>query len=57
MTTDPVKRVVINLSIEYQSGNNLGKSFFDVQDLARFLKDNPDVARMVNYIPKDKGKS
>lgn len=55
-SSDPVKRVSIHLEVQYQSGNHLGKDFFNVQDLAQFLKDNPQVAKAVNYIPKHKPK-
>lgn len=49
---DPIKHTRLRLEIDYQSGNHLAKDFEIVQALAQFLKDNPDIAKMVNYTPK-----
>ena len=53
---DPVKNVYIRLEIDYQSGNRMGKDFGTVQELAEYLKENPDMAAMVNYVPKQRKK-
>lgn len=53
---DPITRVYLRLEIDYKSGNHMGKDFSTVQDLAQYLKENPDMATMVNYVPKSKGK-
>ena len=49
---NPIKHTRLRLEIDYVSGNHLAKDFDTVQALAEFLKDNPDIAKSVNYIPK-----
>lgn len=49
---DRIKHTRLRLEVDYQSGNHLAKDFDTVQALAQFLKDNPDIAKSVNYIPK-----
>ena len=50
--SEKLKSVEIWVDIEYQSGNKMRKDFTDVHALANFLKDNPEVARRVNYVRK-----
>lgn len=47
----PIKEVKIQLYWEDKSTKG-GNSFNTVQELAEFLKENPDLAKAVNYVPK-----
>lgn len=43
----------IHIKIEWKDGyGEGGKTFYNVQDLAAFLKDNPEFAKALKYVPK-----
>jgi hypothetical protein len=53
----PVRTPISEIRIDlfWRDGYGQGtKSFFSVTDLAIFLKDNPEIAKAVNYISKKK---
>ena len=47
-----IKSVGRWIDIEYKNGNKLRKDFSDVWILAAYLKENPEVAKLVNYLSR-----
>lgn len=51
-----IESVRIELEIRYASGGMTGKTFSSVRQLADYLRQHPDIAERVEYVPKKKEK-
>ncbi|WKZ60340.1 MAG: hypothetical protein QY309_02420 [Cyclobacteriaceae bacterium] len=52
----PVKNVkTIKIELYWEDDHSRGSNYFDnVQQFAQFLKDNPELAKAVGYVPKNR---